>query len=288
MTENIIVVFATQKQPTYNRQDNLPSVDIVICTKDRPDKLRGCIGRFKRQIPHQRIIVYDGSAHPDRETLAYLKQFSDVEVRFVNGLLFGAVRRLALEESTAEYVAMVDDDIYLSPGWFDGLMMDLESDPQAVAVSSKLVYTGHPIVQKLSQSNLRTSGGSGGAAIYNRHAVIELGNFSSNIHRGEDMELELRIQAAGKRWRKSQQVYALHPVGSVKEFLGRPSANVVGWNYIMAYSKHKWLFMAKRFASTFVMPVYYLWSTGDLRASGVWFIFKLKAMLSFLSGRYQR
>lgn len=263
------------------------SVDIVVCTKDRPDKLVGCTPRFKHQIPHESFTVYEGSTHPSKPVIELLEQKENVHFEYVPHELFGAVRKAALERSTADYVAMVDDDIYLSKDWFNGLMAEF-SDADVVAVSSKLVFTGDPIVQKLSYANRRTSGGSGGAAIYNRKAVLDLGNFSGGIHRGEDMELELRINAAGKKWKKSQSVYALHPVGNIKEFLGRPGANVVGWNYIMMYSRYKWLFMAKRFASTFVMPIYYLWQTGDLRASGVWFIFKLKAMFAFLSGRYER
>lgn len=283
MVETIVLQYTVEAAPT-----SLPTVDIVICTKDRPEKLRSCVSRFKRQIPHQKLIVYEGSLQPDKATLKYLEQFEDVEVRFVPHLLFGAIRKAALACSTADYVAMVDDDIYLCEGWFDGLLMEMEKDPYAIAVSSRLVYVGHPVVQKLSQANQRCSGGSGGAALYDREAVLAVGNFSENIHRGEDMELELRIQGAGLKWKKSQCVYALHPVGSIQEFLGRPNANVVGWNFIMQHSKHKWLFMTQRFASTLIMPFYYLWRTGDLRVSGVWFIFKMKALLSFLSGRYQK
>lgn len=261
--------------------------DIVVCSKDRPENLLSCIPRFSKQIPHSAFYIFCGSLCPNKPILELLEQDYGVKVVYVPKLKFGAVRALAMEHCSSDYVAMVDDDIELSEGWFDGLISEFHN-PNVVAVSSHLVFSGDKITNKLSKANKRTSGGSGGAAIYNRKDILGCGNFNSAIHRGEDMELELRIQMAGKKWLKSQKISAYHPISSVMEFLSRPSSNVVGWNFIMQYSKRKWLFIAKRFASIFIMPIYYLWQTGDLRVSGVWFIFKLKAMLSYLSGRYVR
>jgi glycosyltransferase involved in cell wall biosynthesis len=262
-------------------------IDIIVCTKDRPDKLLNCVPKFKAQIPHDNFTVYEGSQKPCKQAVEVLEQQEGVTFRYVPKKLFGAVRKDALVNSDADYIAMVDDDIELSAGWFNGLMSEF-NDPSVVAVSSRLVFCGEPISNKLSKANTRTSGGSGGAAIYKRKAIVELGNFNGNIHRGEDMELELRIQGAGKKWLKSQKVTAYHPIRNIQEFLGRPNANVVGWEFILQHSSHKYRFLATRFASIFVMPIYYFWKTGDLRASGVWFIFKMKALLSFLSGRYQK
>jgi len=262
------------------------NIEVVVCTKDRPEKLEACVPRFKEQIPFDTFTVYEGSKFPSKDVIEKLEPLG-VNFQYVHGKLFGAVRKAALVNSQADYVAMVDDDIFLSKDWFKGLMREFK-DPDVVAVSSRLIYTGHPVLESLYKGNTRTSGGSGGAAIYKRKAIVDLGNFSDEIHRGEDMELELRIQAAGKKWRKSQSVYALHPVESLREFLQRPKANVVGWNYIMRYSQHKWRFIGKRVASTFLMPIYYFWKTGDPRTAAVWFIYKWRALSSFLSGEYER
>jgi glycosyltransferase involved in cell wall biosynthesis len=258
-------------------------LDLVVCSKDRPDNLAECIPRFSKQVPHDSFYVFEGSLNPNKTVLNRLEQDYGVKVVYVPGLKFGAVRALIMEHCSSDYVAMVDDDIFLSYNWLNGLLMDFEK-PDVVAISSKLIY-GDGLVRKLSMANLQISGGSGGAALYNRKAVLALGNFNSSIHRGEDMELELRIQRNGKRWLKSQKVYAYHPV-SLMDFLNRPKANVCGWNFIMSYSKHKYWFITKRFASTFVMPVYYFWHTFDLRVAGFWFIYKMKALLYYLSGKY--
>ena len=258
-------------------------LDVVVCTKDRPQNLSKCISMIRNLIPYGKVFVFEGSTEPNWKILNELKERFDIEVVLVPFLKFGAVRNLIMETCKSDYVAMVDDDIRLKPDWFKVLMREF-NDPSVVAVSSKLIFE-NKLISKLSWSNKRTSGGSGGAAIYDRNAVLELGNFDANVHRGEDMELELRIHAAGKQWLKTHKTWAYHPTTD-REFLDRPKANVVGWDFIMQNSEHRTRFMAKRFASTFVMPVYYFWKTFDPRCAGVWFIYKMKSLLYYLSGRY--
>lgn len=258
-------------------------IDVVVCTKDRSHLLNDCTSMIDRLIPHKNIYVFEGSLKPNWKILNLLKDKFGIKVIHVPHLKFGAVRNLVMTTCKSDFVAMVDDDIRLEKDWFNVLMKEFE-DQRVVAVSSKLIFED-PVISKLSWANKRISGGSGGAAIYDRKAILELGNFDDNIHRGEDMELELRIQATGEKWLKSQKTCAFHPT-TVKEFLDRPKANVIGWDFIMRNSKHRTRFMAKRFASTFVMPIYYLWRTFDLRCAGIWFIYKMKSLLYYLSGRY--
>lgn len=268
----------------YEKRAKSLMVDVVVCTKDRLDQLLGCIPMIRKLIPYAKIFVFEGSLNPNWRVLDALKDKYDVEIVSVPHLTFGAVRNLVMKTCRSDYVAMVDDDIRLKPDWFEVLMQEF-SDSKVVAVSSKLIFE-NALISKLSWSNKRTSGGSGGAAIYDRKAILEIGNFNEKIHRGEDMELELRIQAAGKLWLKSHKTWAYHPT-TVKEFLDRPKANVIGWDFIMRNSTHRTKFMVKRFASTFIMPVYYFWKTFDPRCAAVWFIYKMKSLLYYLSGMYR-
>jgi glycosyltransferase involved in cell wall biosynthesis len=234
-------------------------------------------------IPSNNIYIFEGSLHPNWTILDKLKNRFNVKVVLVPYLRFGAVRNLIMLTCKSDFVAMVDDDIQLEKDWFKVLMNEF-ADSKVVAVSSKLIF-GDGVVAKLCWANKRTSGGSGGAAIYDRKAILELGNFNEKIHRGEDVELELRILNVGKKWVKSQKTRAYHPL-TILEFLDRPKANVCGWDFIMKNSTCRVKFMLKRFASTFIMPVYYFWGTFDFRCAGLWLIYKMKALLYYLSGRY--
>lgn len=259
-------------------------VDAIVCTKDRPQNLLRVVAMIHREIPCDNIFVYEGSLKPNWAVLDKLKDKYGIKVVLVNGLKFGVVRNLSFINSDAEYIVVIDDDITVQKGWFNGLMREF-SDPDCVAVSSKVIF-GTGFIRKMFQANTKRVGGSAGAAIYNRKAIIELGNFNKHIHRGEDMELELRIQAANKKWVKSQSVEAYHPVETILEFINRTKGDVVGWNFIMQYSQEKWRFILTRFGSCFVSPVYYFWKTLDPRASGIYFVYKLRSLINYLTGGY--
>ena len=263
---------------------NKKQVDVVVCTKDRPHLLEGCVSRLSKLITYNQLYIYEGSQHPNCRVLAYIVDEYSAKIMTVPPTMkFGAIRNVAIKTSTADYVAMIDDDIILSNNWFTELMKAF-SNEKVVAVCCSLLFQ-HPIIGKLSIANTHTSGGSGGASIYDRQKVLDVGNFDKNVHRGEDMELELRIVASGQKWVRINNVYALHPI-TIKEFLLRAKANVVGWDFIMRESRHKTAFIVKRFVSTLVMPTYYFWKTFDLRCAGLWAIYKLQSLLYWLSGRY--
>ena len=238
-------------------------------------------------MPSATIRIYEGSPYPYHVLLESLKKKYHVRVVFVPPTMkFGMVRKVAMEDCISKYVAMIDDDVILAPNWFTVLMAALQK-PDVVAANSQVVYTSPSgLLQKLTENKKRFSGGSGGASIYKRKEILALGNFCPSIHRGEDMELKLRIQAAGKKWVTCQQTKVYHPEPNVLVFLDRPKGNVIGWDYIMKNSKHRFRFMAERFGSTLVMPVYYLWTTGDLRCAGIWAIYKWKSLLYWLSKEY--
>ena len=262
------------------------SVDVVVCTKNRASILLDCVKRLSEIIAYNKLYIFDGSDHPSWKILDVISdEYCGEIINVPPTMKFGAVRNLAMKTSTADYVAMIDDDITLAENWFPEVIKPFRS-PDVVAVCCQLLFD-HPIIGKLSKSNTRDSGGSGGASLYDRQKVLDLGNFNPNIHRGEDMELELRIIANGFRWVRTRSTSALHPI-TTTEFLSRAKANVVGWDFIMKNSNHKTAFVSKRFGSTLVMPVFYFWKTFDLRSVGLWAIYKWQSLLYWLTGKYTK
>lgn len=261
----------------------LVSVDVVVCSKNRNELLVDCFDRIRRVVPCRFMFLYDGSDVPDLDVYKVLVGLNVKIISVSPDMRFGAVRAKIMNEVNADYIAMIDDDIILQSNWFNALMNEFKCS-RVVAVSSNLIFSD-PILAKLGRANKRVSVVSGGAAIYDRKAILEIGNFNPNIHRGEDMELELRINACGKRWVKSNLTFAVHPL-TIQEFLRRAKCNVVGWDFIMKNSKYRFKFLVVRFGSCFVMPVYYFFKTFDLRASGLWMVYKFQSLLYWLSGKY--
>lgn len=255
------------------------SLDVVVCSKDRPQNLLSCIP-ILNGLPHDRIFVFEGSSEPNERVLKFLRRKYGVIVHYCPNEKLGLVRNKAISFSKSDYVAMIDDDVSLCNDWLELLMSEFREG--VAAVSSKVVYDDAAgFLKKLCFKNLRGTGESGGAAIYDRVAVLQVGNYDVNVHIGEDMVLRMAIERAGKKWVRSRFAYVLHPI-TLRDYLNRPKGYAIGWTYVMRYKSGRWLFLMKRVGSLFVMPVYYFFQTLDLRVLGVYFLYKLNALLSFL------
>ena len=244
--------------------------------------------RLNALLPEAKIYFYEASEEPNYDVLhKAAHQFHTYTVFVSPTAKFGSVRARVMKERSADFIAMIDDDVILSRDWFEVLLEELEN-PDVVAAGSLVTYLDDKgILRKLSdKAALRFSGGSGGASIYKRKEILALGNFNEKIHRGEDMELKLRVDAAGKKWITCRKTQCFHPMKNVLQFLEKPKANVIGWDFVMQHSGHKFRFMAERFGSTLVMPIYYLFSTKDARCAAVWAVYKWKSLLYYLSKRY--
>lgn len=263
-------------------------LDVVICTKDRPEQLKRSVAMCNQLLPYRRLYVYDGTVNKDEELLQYLTDKYGVYVVDVKGLTFGAVRNLAMKATDADYVAMIDDDITLTWSWLSGVMKKFE-DPKVAASQGRLIYgSGNNLIRKLSENARRDDGGSGGASIYDRKKILEVGNFNKNVHRGEDLELKLRLQAKGYKWAKNVEVRAYHPVTSYRAWLDRPRADAVGYEFIMRNTGHRTRFMFERFGSFLVMPIYYLWTTRDPRCSALWLAYRFLGIYHYLRGNFAK
>lgn len=110
------------------------SIAVAICTRDRHQDLRRCLEGVM-QLPDigQEVIVVDSSSSTDqtRETA-----LSFPKVRYVREEIPGLnrARNRAMLETSAEFVAFIDDDAVPDPGWLEALVHNFQ-DPRVYAVT---------------------------------------------------------------------------------------------------------------------------------------------------------
>ena len=241
------------------------------------------MARISNTIPNPNLHIYEGSLKRDWNILDELKDRFNANVVLVYGLKFGAVRNLALKSCKNDYVAMIDDDIVLGCGWFRRVFSRFKEN-DVVASQGKIIYGSNgSVVNKLSKASLRDSGGSGGASIYDRKQILSLGNFNKEIHRGEDLELKLRINNSGFKWAQNINAVVYHPISDIKSFLWRAKVDVSGYKFVLKHSKNRTRFFIERLGALLIMPTYYLWRTRDLRCFGVWGLFRFLGLWYFLT-----
>ena len=133
-----------QEMVPSSADQGFPSVTVAICTRDHPDLAKRVIhsivsaARLAGIENRVEIIVVD-NAPSDGRTRALVESLDDV--RYVHepraGLDFA--RNRALEESSGELLAFVDDDAVVDRGWLRGLRRAWGENPDAAAFTGPVV-----------------------------------------------------------------------------------------------------------------------------------------------------
>jgi glycosyltransferase involved in cell wall biosynthesis len=254
-------------------------VDVVICTKDRYDLLSKAVNQAKSVLPCNQVIVVDSAFSPNRKLLEGL----GVHTVFSPDALLGFARQQGLKAAVTDLVVFLDDDIVLEKDWFRIMKQALDRDPDAVAVSSKIVlgYGTDKVLEKMHRMAIRSEGGSIGISVLKRKEILGLGGFNPHIHRAEDTELHLRIKKHGFKWISEQNAVAYHPL-TFKEFMEHSRKDVGGWLLIWKYSSQRVRFIVERTGSALFMPIFYGLLTFDFRVFTYYFLFKFNILISFL------
>lgn len=116
-----------------------------------------------------------------------------------------AGRYVGYKYSSGELVLFLDGDMELCRGWLDRALRVLERKPEFAVLtgiridlpkSSPRNYKEHP-PQKEGSDRITEVPHGGGAAIYRRSVLEQVGSFNPYLHSDEEPELCLRIRKAG-------------------------------------------------------------------------------------------
>ena len=184
--------------------DPVPTVAVVVVTRDRPMLLARCLAALAAQVrpPDEVIVVDDASAEPAAPVLA---PFSDLLpltlVRHENRGGPARARNAGWPAARSDYVAMTDDDCRPDPGWLASLLAVAAADRLVVgqtradpedglprSVFDRTMVVGDEGVRRFSTCNI----------IYPRALLASLEGYDETLtFYGEDTDLGLRAEAVG-------------------------------------------------------------------------------------------
>ena len=200
----------------------------------------------------------DGSAEFVRRTFPQVRVIQNPDNRG-----FAAATNQAIEQSQSEFVATLNNDTEVDPGWLGALVRAMESDARVGMCASKMVLADHPgVIDSAGIAVDRAGiawglrggevadgepdhcrevfGPNGGAALYRRSMLDQIGLFDADFFAYlEDADLAWRAQWAGWKCLYVSEGVVRHvhsatggrePV-SKRRLLGRNKAWMIAKNY---------------------------------------------------------
>lgn len=185
-------------------------VDVVVPSVGRPSLLDLLSSLATADGPLPRVVVVDDRAHADGPLLpraALPGRLADaVTVVASGGRGPAAARNVGWRHSRAAWVAFLDDDVVVPPGWLRRLADDLAAaDPDVAGTQGRIrvpLPSHRPATDwERNVAGLETARWATADLAYRRDALLAVGGFDERFPRAyrEDADLGLRITAAG--WR---------------------------------------------------------------------------------------
>jgi GT2 family glycosyltransferase len=266
--------------------------------------LPGCLESLIAQSrpPLETIVVDNGSRD---DSLAYLR----TEHPWVRVLALGANTGFAhaanrgVRAARSDVVALINTDVRLDPDWLARMAAVLAADQTAASVACKmldltdptLIYDAGDVLRRDGVCEQRGRftrddgrfdapgeifGACAGAAVYRRHALLEVGGFDERYFAYlEDVDLALRLRLAGWRCRYEP---------AVARHAGEGSSHALPGGHLYLVERNTLVLIAKAFPVRWLPLVAYRqlgWAWHALRSGRlIWHLRGAAAGLRRLPG----
>jgi GT2 family glycosyltransferase len=127
------------------------TVSVIIPTLRRPEHLERCLASLVHQTRKATEILV-GIRADDRSNDGVLKKFQDqLPVRSVEAKGVGVIGSMAscLREAIGDYIALLDDDIELSPNWIDRMVGHIRDNSGVLGAGGRDFLQDHPELRRV-------------------------------------------------------------------------------------------------------------------------------------------
>lgn len=199
---------------------------IIIPVYNRPDEVRELLESLARQTVKcfEVVLVEDGSTVRCDEVAREFAGVVDVRYFYKPNSGRSLTRNYGMERATGDYLVFFDSDCVIPEHYFETLVRELEADYSDCFGGPDRAHESFTVLQKAishSMTSFITTGGiRGGKRVLDKYtprtfnmgmsmeAYRRVGGFNDMF--GEDIDLSLRLQAAGFRTRLIRDAYVYH------------------------------------------------------------------------------
>lgn len=186
--------------------DGLPAATAVISSWNKVESVRRNLeGLFRQTRPFARVVVVD-NASTDGTAEMVREEFPAVHLVEMPHSRYGACETFNVGFAQAEtpWIAILDDDVVLPPGWLEGATARFMEEPETTAVlSTKVVEPGMPAQYRDSDAvntERYMSTFRGCASLARREPLAAVGYYDERLFiYGNERDLTCRLLNEGYR-----------------------------------------------------------------------------------------
>lgn len=164
------------------------------------------------------IVLVDSASTDDTIDVAFDYPIRIIRLHDDQHLTAAAGRYIGYQHTTGDYVLFLDGDMELCEGWIEQALPVLNEQSELAVLTGHVIdlpITDQPVVVPSSQNNntpckITELQHGGGAAIYRRSVLEQVGTFNPFVYSDEEPELCLRIRHAGYRVARIERPITLH------------------------------------------------------------------------------
>ena len=177
-----------------------PSITVVLPTLGRYELLRPVLEQLRKQtVPAQQVVVVDQN-DPELRDLTVYEEFADLhlEVIFQEERGQWLARNAAVEASTGDWIAFVDDDSEVGADFLEQHLEGLHRYDADLSTGASLAVIGAPVPDSYSFFRVADQWDSGNGMCH-RRLLERFGLFDQQFDRQRrgDAEFGLRVQLGG-------------------------------------------------------------------------------------------
>lgn len=181
-------------------------VTVIVCTRDRPEMLRGALEAIRFSTPREVAVLVVDSASTDSATREVAEAGRVGYVRSGKGL--SVARNVGITTADRPIVIFTDDDCRPTEGWVENLIVHFDDESVSAATGRMLDHTvsADAPYHRETRYTRPLSGidaGHGAVMAFRRDVLLRLGGFDDLMGAGqpmagaEDLDIFIRILRGG-------------------------------------------------------------------------------------------